>query len=50
MPRREMPVAILDEMEKFDEQIASPVAVGEQATDLIEGSGIDLTPLWDRSR
>src|SRR5262249_29539605 len=42
MRGREMAVAILDEMEVLDQEIASALAVSEQRSDLVERARIDL--------
>lgn len=41
-------VAILDEMQMLDQEIASPRPVAEQKLNLVRRNGIDLTPLGRR--
>jgi hypothetical protein len=45
--RREMSMAILDQVEVFDQQIAPAWQSPQEVFDLLNSSGFDLAPLWD---
>jgi hypothetical protein len=42
---RKMPVTVLDQVQKFDQQVALARPVAEQRLNLVESIGIDLPPL-----
>ena len=50
MRGREMPVAVLDEMQMLDQKIAPPLARTEQRADLVERGRIDLAALGGAAR
>ena len=41
-------IAVLDQMQMLDQEIAAPRPVAEQQLDLVRGLGIDLAPLGSR--
>ena len=45
MGRGEVPVAVLQEMQVFDQKVAAARAGAEQRAHLLQGAGIDLAPL-----
>ena len=49
MARREMAVAILDQVKIFDQQVAPTRHSSQKFFDFLNGGGLDLAPLWNRS-
>ena len=45
MRGREMAVAVLDQMQVLDEQVAPALALAQQRADLVERARVDLAPL-----
>ena len=45
---RDAGMGVLDEVQKFDQQVAPPRAVAEQAPDFVEVARLDLPPLRNR--
>lgn len=50
MARGEMAVAVLDEVQEFDQQVAPPLARAQQRLHLRERGRIDLPPFGMRAR
>jgi hypothetical protein len=46
MRRREMPIAVLNEMQMLDQEIAAALAVAKQRAYFLERLWVDLTALW----
>ncbi len=50
MPRRNGVVAVLDQVQIFDEEVVAPGPVAEERPDLLERFGIELAPLGEAPR
>src|SRR5262245_22883528 len=50
MPSRKMPVAVLDQVQMLDQQVAPARALTKQRPHLLEGTRVDLTALGGTAR
>jgi len=48
--RRQMAIAILDEMQMFDQEVPPARGIGQQGLDFSEGLGVNTTPFWPSTK